>query len=162
MDWIQTIGATAIGVAATWFFARHYYLKTVGSRTFVHTLVQAAKHEIRSEGHPENDQPRLPRSTAPISHEDDEQKMCLDAPNIWIRSLVEAYERGAVSPAEIMMAGHVLRKAGQLIGNAVEAIYADVNREPIPVTTSPQWSNRVMEGWRKHMAELGDKLRRKG
>jgi len=162
MDWVLPMGATVIGVTATWFFARHYYLKTVAEQTFVRALVQAAKREVRSQEHAENGQLRSTRSAPPEYTEDDNEKMRLDAPNHWVRSLVEAYERGEVSPAEVMAAGGALRNAGQMIGGTVRAIYADVNHEPIPMTFSHEWSMRVTQGWRKHMAELGDTLRKKG
>lgn len=162
MDWVLMVGTTVIGVTATWFFARHYYLKTVSDQTFVRTLVQAARRETQNQEHAEDNHLPSTRSAPPEYPKDNDEKMRLDAPIRWVRSLVEAYERGEVSPAEVMVGGGALRKAGKFIGGTVEAVYADVNREPIPMTGSPEWSNRITEGWRKHMAELRDMLRKNG
>lgn len=139
MDQIITIISTAIGVVASWWFSRYFYLKNKPEQLSVQAIIEAFRKEQRS-GDTKTKETEVLRK--------------------WALALIEAFENNEVFLTELEVAAKGMKDVGELLLGVMRS--ASQAAAKAGMTLTPPWHEAydkvLREGLSKMKSDLQSRL----
>jgi len=165
---VLTAVSAVVGVLASWYITRHYYLKSRAEETASRAFVQAIRASAGSSEQGKSSQEPVhgrgsnpDNSSAPAAPSPKSAASAFEEvfPLRWVLAVLKAYRNNEIYFPQVLMAGRMLLRAGRIIEDIVEeANNAVPVRSPDHPPSMDLWHDALRQAFERAYQRLQEEL----